>query len=62
MKTIEHSSRPEVMDLTTPEGAVAWMKELPTENLRQIAARPIDEFNYLLVSAADGELIIRGEA
>lgn len=51
--------QPAVMDLNTAEGCVAWMKELPTENLRVIAARPIDQFNALIVAAADGELIIR---
>ncbi len=53
------AGQPAEMDLTTAEGCVAWMKELPTENLRKIAARPIDRFNALLVAAADGELIVR---
>lgn len=60
---IEHDgeavSDPEIVDLNTVEGCVAWMKDLPTENLREIAARPLDRFNYLLVAAAEGELIIR---
>jgi esterase/lipase superfamily enzyme len=49
-----------IIDLNTPVGAIEWMKGLPTENLLAIAARPIDQFNYLLVCAADGELILRG--
>jgi len=53
------TSQPEIMDLTTAEGCVAWMKELPTANLRVIAARPVDRFNALMVAAADGELILR---
>lgn len=55
------ASQPEIMDLNTAEGCVAWMKELPTENLKTIAARPLDRFNALLVYAAEGELIVRGE-
>lgn len=53
------TAQPEVMDLNTAEGCVAWMKELPTENLRKIAARPLDRFNILLVCAAEGELLLR---
>jgi hypothetical protein len=53
-------SQPEVMDLNTAEGCVAWMKELPTENLITIAKRPIDRFNALIVCAAEGELLMRG--
>lgn len=49
-----------IIDLNTPEGCVAYMRTLPIENLQAIAARQIDQFNYLLVCAADGELILRG--
>lgn len=52
-------SRPEVCDLNTAEGCVAWMMELPTANLRAIAARPLDRFNAMLVLAAEGELVVR---
>jgi hypothetical protein len=55
------ASQPEMMDLNTAEGCVAWMKELPTDNLKTIAARPVDRFNILIVCAAEGELIVRGE-
>lgn len=51
--------QPETIDLDTAEGCVAWMKQLPTENLIAIAQRPIDRFNALIVSAAEGELIVR---
>jgi hypothetical protein len=49
----------DIMDLNTAEGCVEWMKQLPTENLREIAARPIDRFNILIVCAAEGELTMR---
>lgn len=49
-----------IIDMNTPEGACEWAKQLPTANLLAIAARPIDQFNYLLVCAADGELLLRG--
>jgi hypothetical protein len=48
------------IDLNTVAGCVTWMKQLPTENLTEIAARPLDQFNYKLVLAAEGELIVRG--
>jgi hypothetical protein len=47
------------IDLNTARGAAEWMRGLPTENLREIASRPLDSFNYLLVTAAEGELIVR---
>lgn len=53
------TKQPEVMDLNTAAGCAAWVKELPTENLRVIAARPLDRFNALIVCAAEGELILR---
>lgn len=55
----------EAIDLNTSEGAVAWMRQLPTANLREIAAREVfygPVSNLLLVAAAQGELIVRGEA
>jgi hypothetical protein len=50
-----------VIDMNTAEGCAAWMKGLPTENLRSIAARPLDVMNALLVMSAEAELIVRGE-
>jgi len=54
-----------VIDMNTAEGCAAWMRELPTDNLRAIAARPIfvceAGSNALLVASADAELILRGE-
>jgi hypothetical protein len=54
-----------VIDMNTAEGCAAWMKGLPTENLRSIAARPIflnaNGGNVLMVTAAECELIVRGE-
>lgn len=53
------------IDLNTAEGCATWMKSLPTENLRSIAARPVfispTGGNVLLVASAEGELIVRGE-
>lgn len=55
-----------VIDMNTAEGCAAWMRTLPTENLRAIAARPVfltaSGGNVLLVTAAECELIVRGEA
>lgn len=51
----------QTIDLETPAGVAAWVRELPDENLRAIADRPIDQFNFLLVTAAGLELIVRGE-
>jgi hypothetical protein len=54
-----------VIDMNTAEGCAAWMKGLPTENLRSIAARPIFACeagsNALLVASAECELILRGQ-
>lgn len=54
-----------VIDMNTAEGCAEWMKGLPTENLRSIAARPIFVSpaggNVLLVASAEAELILRGE-
>jgi hypothetical protein len=54
-----------VIDMNTAEGCAEWMKGLPTENLRSIAARPIflspTGGNALLVMSAEAELIVRGE-
>lgn len=54
-----------VIDMNTAEGCAEWMKTLPTENLRSIAARPIflneNGGNALLVISAECELIVRGE-
>lgn len=54
-----------VIDMNTAEGCAAWMKTLPTENLRAIAARPMfvspTGGNVLLVTSAECELIVRGE-
>ncbi len=51
--------QPEVCDLSTAEGCVEWVQHLPSENLRVIAARPVDQFNAYLVFAAEGELNFR---
>ena len=51
----------QTINLNTPEGVAIWIRDLPTANLKAIAARPIDQFNYMLVTAAGMELIIRGE-
>jgi hypothetical protein len=54
-----------VIDLDTAEGVALWVKGLPTENLKAIAARPVfvceAGSNVLLLLAADCELILRGE-
>lgn len=54
-----------VIDMNTAEGCAEWMKGLPTENLRSIAARPIfldaNGGNALLVLSAEMELNVRGE-
>ena len=53
-----------MIDMDTAEGVSTWVKGLPTENLRSIAARSIfvseAGSNALLVTAAQGELIVRG--
>jgi hypothetical protein len=51
-----------IIDLDTAEGMAEWVKALPTENLRSIAARPIfygPVSNFLLVTAAECELSLR---
>lgn len=53
-----------VLDLNTSEGMAAHMRSLPLENVRAIAAREIffgPVSNVLLVTAAQMELIVRGE-
>ena len=50
-----------VIDMNTAEGCATWMQSLPTENLRSIAARPLDPMNALMVISAECELIVRGE-
>jgi hypothetical protein len=51
-----------VIDMNTAEGCAEWMKGLPTENLRSIAARPLNALGALVVVAAECELIVRGES
>jgi nitrous oxide reductase accessory protein NosL len=59
-----HTAR-KVIDMNTAEGMGAHMATLPTENLREIAAREmfLNSFggNVLMITAAAGELILRGE-
>jgi hypothetical protein len=53
-----------VIDLDTPEGVCEHVKTLPSENLREIAARPLvigPVSNITLVMAAAMELVLRGE-
>jgi hypothetical protein len=52
-----------VIDMATPEGMVAHLKTLPTENLKRIVARrsgPLTQA-FILEAAAEGILILRGE-
>ena len=56
-----------IIDLDTPAGIAEHLATLPTENIRAIAARPIFGIgtpvsNFLLVSAAGFELILREAA
>lgn len=57
------TQQPITIDLNTPEGIVAHMATLPTENLRRIAAREVylspTGGNVGLVFAAECELILR---
>lgn len=51
--------------MDTAAGLAEHMRTLPIENLRKIAARPIFGIgtacsNFLLVTAAECELIVRG--
>jgi hypothetical protein len=54
-----------VIDMGTAAGCAEWMRTLPSENLRSIAARPVfvceAGSNALLVASAEAELIVRGE-
>lgn len=56
----------EITDMNTPEGLIEHLSTLPSENLRSIAARPVflsaSGGNVALVAAAEGILIVRGEA
>lgn len=60
------TAQPHIIDLDTAEGATEWVRQLPTANLREIAARPVfvceAGSNLLIVCAAQGELIVRGGA
>jgi hypothetical protein len=53
-----------VINMDTPEGCAEWMASLPTDNLREIAARPVylnsTGSNAMMVTAAAAELILRG--
>jgi hypothetical protein len=54
----------QTIDMNTAEGMADWMHTLPTSNLRSLAAREVfygPVSNLLLVTAAQGELILRGE-
>lgn len=56
------TQQPDTIDLNTPEGIVAHLATLPTENLRRIAAREVfygPVSNVVLVCAAECELILR---
>lgn len=53
-----------ITDMNTAEGMAAHMRTLPTENLRELAAREVfygPVSNLLMVTAAECELIVRGE-
>lgn len=59
------NTTPKTFDLKTVEGNIAWAKTLPTKNLKEIAARQIflspSGGNFLQVTVAQAELILRGE-
>lgn len=54
-----------LIDMDTAEGMAQHLATLPTENLRALAAREVfygPVSNVLLVTSAQCELILRGEA
>jgi hypothetical protein len=50
-----------VLDLNTAEGTIEHFRTLPTENLRNIAAREVWAGNAMEVAVAAAILIERGE-